>query len=383
MAIITQNHPNTSRNPKTFLTVKIAKSGTAMTVANNEGFAAYDYVIVGEPMSDTCEIRHVASTTNQDTITVDALVLDHAVNTPITLIPYNKVRFYRSIDLGVSYSIHATKDIAVASTATWNDDGASNTTYLYKNCFYNEHYNRESGFSAAVSGAGYEPYTLKAMQDRVLSLFPDVDERYITRDLITGAFQDYQDELVTALMKVNRQYFTTTNKASPTSLVADTDTYNLPTGCIYIIRLEVAYDGVTYRRALPSNPGFGMPEDVYNKNAPIYDFIGTQFRLRPTPDSSSGLYKYWAETLPTQLKNPEDELNAFLRPWKSGFIYRGLQMAKFKDQKFDEGERYGKMADKVFASAVNLLSTRQEDKGLFMEISDPTFFYSDEQFPLY
>lgn len=381
--IVTQNHPNITRNPRTFFTVKQVVGATALTVANNEGFAQYDYVVIGEPMSDTCEIRHIASITGNNTITVDALVLDHAVNTPVVLIPYNKVRFYRSTDAGASYSIHATKDIAIASAATFNDDGSSVTTYLYKNAFYNEHYNRESGYSAAISGAGYEPYSLKAMQDRVLSLFPDVNETYITREIITGAFQDYQDELVTALMKANRNYFTTTNKASPTSLVANTDTYDLPAGCIYVIRLEISYDGTSYTRAMPSNPAFGNPEDVYSENTPIYDFIGTQFRLRPTPLSSSGKYKYWVEALPTQFKNPEDELNTFLRPWKSGFIYKGLQIAKFKDQKFDEGERFGKLADKMIVSAVNLLSTRQEDKGLFMEISDPTFFYSDGQFPLY
>jgi len=382
LAIITQNHPNIRENPTTLLTTKAVVGNTALTVANNEGFKAYDYVVIGDIITDTCEVRNVASITARNTITVDALVLDHAVNTPITWIPYNQVRFYRSTDGGVTYVLNATKDLAVTAYSTFNDDGASDTSYYYKNCFYNSYYNRESGFSPAITGAGYEPYTLKAMQDRVLDMFPDKNEAYITRELITGAFQDYQDSLVTALMKANRQFFAETNNASPSSLVADTDTYALPTGCIYLIRLDVAYDGVTYRRARPSNPGFGMPEDVYNENVPIYDFLGTSFRLRPTPTSSSGKYKYWAEVLPTQLKNPEDELNSFLRPWKSGFIYKGLQIAKLKDQKFDEAEKYGVMADKVFAQAINLLSARQEDKGQFMEISDPTFFYTDEQFPL-
>jgi hypothetical protein len=383
LAVITQNHPNVSKNPKTFTTAKHVIGNTALSVSNTEGFAQYNYVLVGELGSDSCELRQIASLTGVNTMTVDALVIDHPINTPITFLPYNKVRFYRSTDGGVTYSINATKDIAVASDVTFNDDGASVTSYYYKNTFYNTYLTRESGASAAITGAGYQPYALKAMQDRVLALFPDVNETYITRELITGGFQDFQDELVTKLMKANRNYFTTTNTSSPSSLVSGTDTYDLPAGCIYLIRLDVAYDGATYRRAIPSSPNYGMPEDVYNKNVPIYDFLGVQFRLRPTPDSSSGKYKYWAETLPAQLENPEDELNIFLRPWKRGFIYKGLQTAKMKDPKSEEAERYGKMADRVLADAINLLSTRQEDGGLFMEISDPSFLYSDEQFPIY
>lgn len=384
MAQITQNHPDISKNPNTFLAAKAAAGATSITVKNWQPFVDDDYVVVGKPGAESTEIRQLTATPTTSSVAVDALLFDHPADTPVTFIKVNQVKIYRSTNGGSSYSLLTTKAIAIDELFTFHDDGSSDATYLYKTTFYNSTSTYETGYSPAIIATGYTPYSLKFMQDRVLEQFPDPEEKYITRDLITHAFQDFQDELVEALLKQQKtNYFTTTNEDSPTSLTSGTAKYNLPDGFISMIRLDVSYDGINYNRAFPIDPGFGQPDDVYNKTRPFYEFIGTQFKLRPTPDSNSGKYKYWANTLPAQLEDPDDELSVYLRAWKRGFTYRALQMAKYKDKKQDEGDMWGKLADRVIKEAVAVLSVRQEDRGQWMELSDPTFLSFDEQFQLF
>jgi hypothetical protein len=384
MAAITQTHPDVLINPSTFLTQKVSAGGTTLTVKNNASLNQYDFVVVGKLGIENTEIREItAAVTPGTSLTVDTLIFDHGADTPVTFIKVNQVKVYRSTDAGVTYPLLATLSITPDEAWTYYDDGTSVATYLYKTTFYNSVSHYETGFSPAVLAVGYTPYALKTLEDRVLELFPDMDEKYITRDLIMHAFQDFQDELTAAIMKTRKQYFTATNEATPTALTSGMAYYNLPDGFIYMLRLEIAYDGNNYYRGFPIDITFGQPDDVYNKTRPFYEFIAQQFHLRPTPDNSNGKYKYWAEVLPTQMANPEDELSVFLRPWKRGFIYRALQMAKYKDKKFDEGDSYGKLADRVVSEAVAVLTVRQEDRGLWMELTDPTFLTFDEQFQMF
>jgi len=96
MSRITIANPDLSTTQRTKLTASIAKTGTALAVQNSTGFVADDYVVVGNMGNETTELRKVASAANINLITVDALVMDHPVNTLVSKIDYNQIKVYSS-----------------------------------------------------------------------------------------------------------------------------------------------------------------------------------------------------------------------------------------------------------------------------------------------
>jgi hypothetical protein len=82
--------------PKTYLTASVAAAGTALTVANNAQFAANDYIVIGKPRQEGAELHKISTVSGATTINIagDAMDLAASINTPVTYIKYNQVKFY-------------------------------------------------------------------------------------------------------------------------------------------------------------------------------------------------------------------------------------------------------------------------------------------------
>ena len=109
--------PNPTIEDKTFLTAASAIAATALTVANNAGISANDYMVIGIPGREGAELRKVSSVSGNTTINFvgDAMVFAHEENTPIAYIKYNKARFYLG-DWSARYStgsVSIDKDSAI------------------------------------------------------------------------------------------------------------------------------------------------------------------------------------------------------------------------------------------------------------------------------
>jgi phage gp36-like protein len=71
-----------------------AGSNVSLSVENNDGFTANDYVVIGIEGSEKAELQQVASVSGSGTITVSTLKFAHKAGTPVTKYRYNQRKFY-------------------------------------------------------------------------------------------------------------------------------------------------------------------------------------------------------------------------------------------------------------------------------------------------
>lgn len=121
--IIKAPHPSISE-PSTYLTAASAAAATSLTVANNSGFATNDYAVVGLLGQEGTSIDKISGTSGTTTLSFASDTVDfaHAVNTPVTYIKYNQVKFY----LGDWSARYTTGTISIAkNSATVTGSGTS------------------------------------------------------------------------------------------------------------------------------------------------------------------------------------------------------------------------------------------------------------------
>lgn len=112
----------------------------------------------------------------------------------------------------------------------------------------------------------------------------------------------YQD-VCNAIIDTNENFFGTINQTI--DLVDGTSAYDLPdvdsnnrTRVIRILRVEIAYDGSHFYRALPIKvqdlPTSDYVDNSYSTTQPVYYLLNNQMYFLPTPDSNqTNAVKIW------------------------------------------------------------------------------------------
>ena len=118
-----------------------AGSSVALSVENNDGFAANDYVVIGQEGSEKAELQQVASVAGNGTITVSTLKFAHETGTPVTKYRYNKRKFYGATSESGSYT-ELTSDGSPVTIQVDDPQGTileyTGSTYTYfKATYYN------------------------------------------------------------------------------------------------------------------------------------------------------------------------------------------------------------------------------------------------------
>lgn len=366
-------NPDLSKSPKTYLATAIATGATSLVVKNNSPFANKDWIQLGETGAEKTEIVQVNAAVSAGTaITSTATVFAHGVDTPIYLLKYNQVRYYRSTDAGVTYSLLTTIGIQPDQLVTIYDDTTSAVTYYYKVAFFNSYTSSESDKSSALIATGFTTYALKKLQDRVLVLYPDKEERFIKREDITDWINERYLMIQQDLRELDQGYFLKDNTAAPTSLTNAISKYALPADYLGTKKIEIAFDGATYYRATPLDIRMQNNQTTWSKTEPIYDFIGNYLYFQPTPDSSSGKYKHWYFYF-DELSQGTDELDLCVRPFKDVLVWHALAMACYAGGKEDRGDRFMKRADEIQARLINRMGRRQTDETQKVQLTDTGF----------
>ena len=180
---------------ETTLKDDVLKTGTALSVKNNEKFSANQYVIIGKLRTETAEIRKISTVTGNETINLvaDPLLFDHAAGDPVTFINYNQVKIYRATSAGGTYgSPIATVDLEVSAGGTSYNDTTGTSGNYYKFTYYNEQGAVESAFSDEIPGSGYTIYMLFSMVDDVGELIGDKLFEQVTRKSIENKINHHQ-----------------------------------------------------------------------------------------------------------------------------------------------------------------------------------------------
>ena len=153
---------------RTHLTADVSAAATTIVVANYLGMADDDYLLIGEWGEPTAEIAQVGAAVSTTSITVGALVYDHYADTPVTVIPCNKVQFYRAttlVDPNASGSVtQLGSDVAIMAyrKETIYNDATNTTGYGYAR-FMKEQ--ATAAYSEYTVGVAYEGNAYNSIEE--------------------------------------------------------------------------------------------------------------------------------------------------------------------------------------------------------------------------
>ena len=181
--------PDLQGNPSTFIEVNTNIGDTSIT-ANGAQFSANQYIIVGQPQQEKCEIVKI-STASSTSITVSsALVYAHNEGDVITVIEYNQIVPERSTDAGVNFSALSTISINPQVFETYLARTSDATTDVYRFRFYNSTSTLYSGYSDSVTASGYDDNTVYAIKKRALKQLGEEISDLITDDFLNDSLNE-------------------------------------------------------------------------------------------------------------------------------------------------------------------------------------------------
>ena len=122
------SNPSTTGLEKSYLSSSYSALATSITIRNNDRFAASQKILVGELGHERSEIVTINTVTTPGTVftlTGTGLVFPHDADTPVYVLKYDKVRFYRSttgidgrkVNEGVLEVVESARE-KIANTAT-------------------------------------------------------------------------------------------------------------------------------------------------------------------------------------------------------------------------------------------------------------------------
>src|SRR5690606_2596035 len=95
--IITAFNPPTDDLEQSYLINPVSAGATELTVSNNDRFAADQKILIGAMGTEEAEIAQVDSVSGHNTIVLTSGTdFSHGADTPIYVLRFDKVRFYRS-----------------------------------------------------------------------------------------------------------------------------------------------------------------------------------------------------------------------------------------------------------------------------------------------
>lgn len=145
---------------KTALTEDVEAAATSLPLENNQNFAADDYILVGQPGSESAEIRTVDSVSGANTAVADALTQRHNQYEQVLKLFGNKIRVYRAANSNGtppadgSFSLLDEVAIDPDQLQTKYTDSAGSSGYWYKFVYYNETTDTETALADCSAGRG-------------------------------------------------------------------------------------------------------------------------------------------------------------------------------------------------------------------------------------
>lgn len=148
----------TNGQKQTSLSANAAASATTFTVLHYNGLADNDFLLLGNWGELTAEIVQIKGTPNT-TVTLEAgMVYDHYADTPVTVIPYNQVEFYRATTLTGSKTAlggaGSKINIIPSRFDTFYADNTNSTGYVFFRFYCSEA--TRADYSEYSDGVSYE-----------------------------------------------------------------------------------------------------------------------------------------------------------------------------------------------------------------------------------
>ena len=280
-ATIPIGHPILTQVPQTYLSVASNPGDANLSVQNSTDFSISQYILIGTYGNPLSQILLISGNNPSITQIQASPNFGYPVDTPVTYIPFNEIRVYRSVTgLGGTYSLISQIPMQVDQQQTTFTDLTAISPYSYKFTYYNSNLNLESDFSSEIPYAGFPQYSLQSIQDRVLSLFVDSNAEFIQLSDISSWTNELCSHLNREVTDSDNQAFANYVTFIPGSNeYTDITTY----GFEAIMLVEYTYDGQNYIAINPMDSRFSQILNststyswrLINQNLFIYGNFGT------------------------------------------------------------------------------------------------------------
>lgn len=360
-------NPLLTDQPKTFLSSAIVAGATTLPVLDSNAFVAGDFVVlgvVGEQQTEKTDISSVASTSS---MLVTATGFGHSEDTVVYKTLYDQIRIYRSTTGSTgTYSLLSTVSIEWQDMYTTYTDPNEDEDYYYKVTFLNSSSGVETAQSDAITPAGISAFSLTQIQNEILSLFTDEDQRLTNRSEITEWINQASDKMFNYLIQTDESFGLT---VSSNVAVTGAQFYALPTDMLILKRVETSAsdDSANWFKLFPvriDNVQYGLGSGNTVASTP---YQNSQYYLKGssigfTPNLTSGYYRVWYYPTPTRLTNSTDTLDVALRPYKHLVVAWVMYRLKQKERKFNEAKIFLDEFTGYFAEMKENVDLRQYDE---------------------
>lgn len=287
---------------KTYLTTQTAASASLSTVENNDKFATNDYVVIGGIGEEKTEIVLLTSTSGSITLGhTSGPSFAHAIDSPAQEVPFNQVEIHTATSEGGTYSLVATLDLGVDEPFT---EYATASTTWYKVRYKNAQGTTYSAYSPVVIGTGYDEGALGYMIYEVANELDDSNHEEWTYNRLRRYAKNAVVQLSKAIGKLHLDCLVSYSTQTGT---AGTQLYDLPTRFLRFRKIDIAFDGSTYRRATFESEAKGLPGTDYSSSSPRVFRRGTQYGIRPDGSiTGSSIFRLWSEVYPTEMSDDDD-----------------------------------------------------------------------------
>ena len=189
----------------------VSAAGTSIDVDSTVGFTANDWIVIGNPGEENCEIKRITAVTDGDTLAVQALAYAHIVDEPIYFIPYDQIEFNRRETTGGDEEVITTKTMNYEEYYTSHDYPTAATTdfyiYRYKNSYT----------------SNYSTYSDEEVIPTYYCLPKDVAD-YINEDINSESSQINYDQVEKMIDRITSEIDELTNSSFKSN--TETDEYH-------------------------------------------------------------------------------------------------------------------------------------------------------------
>lgn len=179
-------------------------SSVAITVENEDGFEADDYIVIGRFGTETAELQQITSVSDE-TLTVGTLDMNHEEGEPVTMIRYNQRKFYGATSKDGSYT-ELTSDGSPIDIQVDDPNGAlieytgPEGYSFFKATYYNSQEDLETSLSDATAVEADETKRYTSIY-RIRKKAGITENEFISDAYIEGIRQDSENEVDSYLAK--------------------------------------------------------------------------------------------------------------------------------------------------------------------------------------
>jgi len=212
---------------RTYLASDYATGSTSLTVRDNNGFEATNFVVVGEPRQEQTEAKNVTALSGNTGITISAtLKFSHTKSCPIYQSLFDKIDVVRATSSAGAYSAISGSPFNIdwdnASGKTLVTDSSGTSGHYYKYRFYNSITGAYSDYSGVISGGGLERDSAGFV---LTQIYNNPIAKGVPANVLFEFMTDYQDFIYEKMPKA--WWFTREGTAAAT--VADSYKFNIST----------------------------------------------------------------------------------------------------------------------------------------------------------